>query len=120
MRAVITNLHKLMACKDEYEVARLLTQSGFEQRVMNAFRDPVRISFMLQPPLMRLFGLKKKFALGPWFKPFLSLLASFKSIRGTWLDQFGYAMMQRQTRELRQWYTRLVHDALAHTAQLKS
>ena len=117
MRAVITNLHKLMACKDEYEVARLLTQSGFEQRVMNAFRDPVRISFMLQPPLMRLFGLKKKVALGPWFKPFLSLLASFKSIRGTWLDPFGYAMMRRQERELPQWYTRLLDEALAHTAQ---
>lgn len=114
VRAIIANLHKLMAVKDEYEVARLLTQKGFEERVLGSFREPVRMSFMLQPPLLRLFGMKKKVALGPWFRPFLKMLAGMKAIRGTPIDPFANSAHRRMERTLPLWYLGLLDQALAH------
>src|SRR5690606_7042521 len=75
--AVIDGLHKMMAYKDEYEVARLLTQSTFQQRVAEQFSGPVRVHYHLQPPLARRFGLKGKIRVGPWLHPVLKTLAKF-------------------------------------------
>ena len=111
--AVIRNLHKVMAYKDEYEVARLLTQDTFGQRVAQAFTGPVRVSYMLQPPLARFFGMKKKKAFGPWFRPALSLLARLKFLRGSVLDPFGYAHVRREERALVSWYQDLVRAVMA-------
>jgi indolepyruvate ferredoxin oxidoreductase len=113
-QAVARNLHKLMAYKDEYEVARLLTQSTFRERALAAFDEGAKLYFNLQPPLMRAFGLKKKVALGAsWFTPVLKALAAFRFLRGTPLDIFGYAATRRQERQLIEWYVDLVLRALA-------
>ena len=112
--AVARNLHKLMAYKDEYEVARLLTQRTFTDRVREMFTDPVRISFQLQPPFMRRFGLKRKVGFGPWIVPVLKGLAHLKFLRGTILDPFGGVALRRQERQLVGWYLDLVDDGIRH------
>jgi indolepyruvate ferredoxin oxidoreductase len=110
--AVARNLHKLMAYKDEYEVARLLTQATFRERALAAFDPGAKLYYNLQPPLMRAFGLKKKVALGAWFTPALKLLAAMRFVRGTPFDIFGYAAIRREERKLIAWYADLVMQAL--------
>ena len=110
---VARNLHKLMAYKDEYEVARLLTQRTFQERVKEMFTGPVRMKFNLQPPLVRGFGVKRKVAFGAWSRPLLVLLAKCKVIRGTIADPFGYLAVRREERELLHWYESLLDQALA-------
>ena len=65
--AVARYLFKLMAYKDEYEVARLLLKDEFFQRVRAQFGDDARLAFNLHPPLLRALGLKRKLRLGMWF-----------------------------------------------------
>lgn len=113
-QAVARNLHKLMAYKDEYEVARLLTQATFRARALAAFDNGAKLYFNLQPPLLRAFGLKKKVALNAsWFTPVLKALAAARFLRGTPFDIFGYAATRRQERALIEWYVDLVLRALA-------
>ena len=105
-------LYKLMAYKDEYEVARLLTQSEFERKVRDMWEAPESISYNLHPPLLRRFGLKKKMKLGPWFRYPLLALARLKFLRGTPFDVFGYAAHRRKERELIVWYHNLIETVL--------
>lgn len=109
---VARNLYKLMAYKDEYEVARLLLQKTFKSRVQEMFTGPVRLKFNLQPPLMRWFGLNKKVALGSWVRPVLAILAAGARLRGTRLDPFGYLEVRKEERELITWYVNLVDELL--------
>ena len=113
-RAVARNLHKLMAYKDEYEVARLLTQDTFRERALAGFAPGAKLYFNLQPPLLRAFGMKKKVALGAWFAPVLKILAVLRFVRGTPLDIFGYATTRREERRLIAWYIDLLAPALAN------
>ena len=113
-RAVARNLHKLMAYKDEYEVARLLTQDTFRERALAGFAPGAKLYFNLQPPLLRAFGMKKKVALGAWFAPVLKVLAALRFVRGTPLDIFGYAATRREERRLIAWYIDLLAPALAN------
>ena len=107
------NLHKLMAYKDEYEVARHLTQKTFHERTQAAFKGPVKIYYNLQPPLLRFVGLNKKVPLGPWFTPVLRFLAFFRRLRGTPFDVFGYVKVRKEERRLIPWYNDLMDSALA-------
>jgi indolepyruvate ferredoxin oxidoreductase len=107
-----TSLHKLLAYKDEYEVARLHVDATFRRRTQLTFTAPATISYMLHPPLLRALGLKKKLRLGPWFFPFLRILATMKPVRGTPFDCFGYAPVRRTERRLVSWYRDAVHAAL--------
>ena len=109
-------LFKLMAYKDEYEVARLLTQPEFERRTRDMWESAESISYNLHPPLLRAMGLKKKVKLGPWFRPALRLLAGMKGLRGTAFDPFGYAAIRREERALIGWYRDLVEEILEHVA----
>jgi indolepyruvate ferredoxin oxidoreductase len=111
-QAVIRNLHKVLAYKDEYEVARLLTQQTFAQRVAQSFDGRARISYNLQPPLARLFGMQRKMRLGPWFRPALLALAKLRFVRGTAFDPFGYLAVRRAERALAEWYRQLVAEVL--------
>lgn len=104
-------LHKLMAYKDEYEVARLLTEPG-DTNIADKFDGPVKISYYLHPPLLRALGLKRKLRLGPWFHPFLRLTALCKRLRGTLFDPFGHTTSRREERELVVWYEDLVDQVL--------
>ena len=112
-RAVAWNLHKLMAYKDEYEVARLLADPSFEENVSRTFDKPRRLVYHLHPPLLRRLGFKRKMALGPWARPLLRLLARAKVLRGTALDPFGWLAARRQERELIAWYCELIDSLLA-------
>jgi indolepyruvate ferredoxin oxidoreductase len=110
--AVARYLFKLMAYKDEYEVARLLTQDTFAQRVAASFDGQVRLRYNLQPPLARTLGLRGKVALGPWFTPVLRGLAKLRFVRGTPLDLFGHLPVRREEKALIGWYRDLVEQVL--------
>ena len=112
-RAVAWNLHKLMAYKDEYEVARLLTDRSFDETVSRTFDKPRRLVYHLHPPLLRRLGFKRKMALGSWIRSPLRVLARAKVLRGTPLDPFGWMAARRQERELIAWYRELVDSLLA-------
>jgi indolepyruvate ferredoxin oxidoreductase len=107
-------LYKLMAYKDEYEVARLLTQPDFERGVREMWEAAESVSYNLHPPVLRSLGLKKKLNLGPWFRRPLGWLASMKALRGTPFDIFGHAGIRREERGLITWYRNLVEEVLEH------
>ena len=110
---VARNLFKLMAYKDEYEVARLLTKRSFEEQVRAMWESPVSVNYNLHPPLLRRFGVRRKLKLGPWFRVPLRALASMKGLRGTIFDPFGHMAHRRAERELIRWYSELTLRVMA-------
>ena len=83
-------LYKLMAYKDEYEVARLLTKPEFRNQIDETWAEVESVSSNLHPPLLRSFGVKKKMTtLGPVVPDALRILASMKMLRGGPVDIFG-------------------------------
>ncbi|WP_299938702.1 indolepyruvate ferredoxin oxidoreductase family protein [uncultured Nitratireductor sp.] len=117
-RAVARSLFKLMAYKDEYEVARLHTQTGFSTRIAEEFEGDYRIVHHLAPPFLasgtdaRGRPLKREF--GPWVRLPFRMLARMKRLRGTAFDPFGRTAERRMERELIGWYEAHVEKALAH------
>ena len=111
--AVARHLFKLMAYKDEYEVARLHLSAALEAELHARFGPEVRYYWHLHPPLLRALGLKKKIRFGSWFKPVFSALHAMKGLRGTALDVFGYARVRREERALIGEYRALIERALA-------
>jgi indolepyruvate ferredoxin oxidoreductase len=103
-RAVAVNYAKLLAYKDEYEVARLYTDGRFEQQLRDQFDGDFKISFNLAPPLLGgakdALGRPKKRAFGAWMLPAFRLLAKLRVLRGTALDIFGYSPDRRLERDL--------------------
>ena len=93
---VARSLYKLMAYKDEYEVARLHLASTPDE----ARRPGVRVSWLLQPPVLASIGLKRKIEVGPWFRPVFSALRAARVLRGSPLDPFGYSDVRRTERRL--------------------
>ncbi len=110
--AVIRNLYKLMAYKDEYEVARLHLRPAFHERTRGLFAEPRRLVYHFHPPILRALGLRRKLSLGPWFTPALRLLRWMRRLRGSPFDLFGYAHVRREERRLITWYRGLVETAL--------
>jgi indolepyruvate ferredoxin oxidoreductase len=97
--AVARNLFKLMAYKDEYEVARLHTQTGFLERINNSFEGDFKVHYHLAPPLLSKRNergelVKQKF--GPIMQTAFKVLTKFKALRGTKLDLLGRTE-ERQT-----------------------
>ncbi len=111
--AVARNLFKLTAYKDEYEVARLLTDPAFVASTGEAFAGG-RVSYQLHPPALRAMGRKKKIAFGPRSHVTLRTLARMRRLRGTPFDVFGYAHLRKVERDLRDHYRDLVEE-LART-----
>jgi indolepyruvate ferredoxin oxidoreductase len=105
-------LYKLMAYKDEYEVARLLTKPGFAELIQRTWEDVDSIAYNLHPPLLRALGWNRKIQFGQWFGAPLRLLARLKILRGTPFDIFGYAKIRRSERELIAWYRDLIEQCL--------
>jgi indolepyruvate ferredoxin oxidoreductase len=105
-------LYKLMAYKDEYEVARLLTKPGFEQQIGDTWESVESIGYNLHPPILRALGWKRKIKFGPWFRTSLRVLARLKVLRGTPFDVFGYAKIRREERALTGWYRDLIDQCL--------
>ncbi len=108
--AVARNLFKLMAVKDEYEVARLFTDGAFKHQLDAAFEPGYKVRFYMAPPGS---GAKKR-AFGPWLWPALRLLAKGRRLRGTRLDPFGWQAERREERRLRHDYLALIEGVLAH------
>jgi indolepyruvate ferredoxin oxidoreductase len=116
-RAVAQNLAKLMAYKDEYEVARLYAAPEFTNKLRAQFEgEPGKdysLSFYLAPPLLARRDtnghlVKRRF--GPWVLPVFRLLAKFKGLRGTPLDLFGKTGERRAERRLIGEYVTLVDE----------
>lgn len=95
---------KLMAYKDEYEVARLYTDPAFMQRLKTTFQGDIKLKFNLAPPLLSktdaYSGLPKKREYGSWMLTGFKLLKHFKFLRGSKLDIFGYTAERKMERRL--------------------
>ena len=95
---------KVLAVKDEYEVARLYTDGTFERAIVLHFEGVRRIHFHLAPPLLTrrdpVTGAPRKIRFGPWLMPILRLLARGRRLRGTALDVFGYTAERRRERQM--------------------
>jgi len=116
--AVARNLYKLMAYKDEYEVARLQTDPAFFAQIGDTFQAARAVSYHFHPPLLRAMGLKNKLTLGPWFRPVLKTMSVFKFLRGTPLDVFGYAKVRGEERALVDWYRENVESVISRLSSL--
>jgi indolepyruvate ferredoxin oxidoreductase len=102
-RAVAEGLLKLMAYKDEYEVARLYTDGEFTRMLKQQFEGDVQLEFYMAPPAIsrgREGQAPRKVRLGGWMLPFMKLLAYGRRLRGTALDVFGRTAERRMEREL--------------------
>jgi indolepyruvate ferredoxin oxidoreductase len=102
-RAVAKSLFKLMAYKDEYEVARLYTDPSFIDSLKQQFDGKLSLKFNLAPPLFSkkdAQGRTIKTEYGNWVWPMFKMLAKLKSLRGTKLDPFGWTAERRMERQL--------------------
>ncbi|MGD9881858.1 MAG: indolepyruvate ferredoxin oxidoreductase family protein [Reyranella sp.] len=114
--AVARNYAKLLAYKDEYEVARLYADPAFQAAIERQFEGDYTIRFHLAPPLLarrnpRTGHLVKR-AFGPWMMPAFRILAKLKGLRGTAFDLFGYTAERRTERALIGEYEALVGELL--------
>ncbi|MEO1020325.1 MAG: DUF6537 domain-containing protein, partial [Pseudomonadota bacterium] len=102
--AVALYLFKLMAFKDEYEVARLYTSGDFQAQLAQEFEGDYRLELHLAPPLLSRTdprtGRPAKRRFGPWILRVLNVLKHGKRLRGTPLDMFGYSAERKQERAL--------------------
>ena len=102
--AVARSLFKLMAVKDEYEVARLFTDGSFDRQLRSEFQSWKRIDIHLAPPLFAkrdpATGRLHKATYGPWIRPLLRGLARVRRIRGTLIDPFCWLADRRMERRL--------------------
>lgn len=108
--AVARHLFKLMAYKDEYEVARLSRDPQFLQSLQDQFGADARYAFRLHPPVLRALGMRNKLSLGPWFRHVFAVLYAARRLRGTRLDPFGYAHVRRVERALLVEYEELLEE----------
>jgi indolepyruvate ferredoxin oxidoreductase len=103
-RAVAINYAKLLAYKDEYEVARLFTDGRFEKQLRDQFEGEFKFNFNLAPPILAsgvdALGRPKKRAFGSWMMSVFRVLAKFRFLRGTALDVFGYSADRKLERDL--------------------
>ena len=120
-RAVAINYAKLLAYKDEYEVARLFTDGRFEQQLRDQFEGDYKISFNLAPPMVAkekdALGRPKKRVYGPRMMTGFRWLARMRFLRGTPFDIFGYSADRKLERELIADYEK---DVAAVLGQLSS
>jgi indolepyruvate ferredoxin oxidoreductase len=114
-KAVAKYLFKLMAYKDEYEVARLYSSREFEERMKAAFEDGYKLRYNLAPPLLAkrdAQGQLVKSEYGAWMGVAFRVLAKLKGLRGTRLDPFGHTAERRMERELIREYETLIEELL--------
>jgi len=114
--AVARYLFKLMAYKDEYEVARLYTDGAFAAQVKNTFDGSnLRLKVHLSPPLLSptdKAGRPRKIVFGPWMLSAFGLLARLKGLRGTAFDIFGHTAERKAERKLIADYASMLDEIL--------
>ncbi|HXW10233.1 MAG TPA: DUF6537 domain-containing protein, partial [Steroidobacteraceae bacterium] len=115
--AVAQGYFKLLAYKDEYEVARLHSSPAFLEQLERTFEGDYRLRFHLAPPLLTRpdsrTGQVRKHEYGAWMLPVFRLLARMKGLRGTRLDPFGWLPDRKLERQLIADYERLIDECLA-------
>jgi indolepyruvate ferredoxin oxidoreductase len=113
---VARSLFKLMAYKDEYEVARLYANGEFQKQLRAEFGGEHRLEFHLAPPLLArrdpVTGVPRKMTFGPWLLPVFRLLARLKFLRGSFADPFGHTEERRTERKLISDYEDLLSEIL--------
>ena len=118
--AVARYYFKLLAIKDEYEVARLHSDPAFREKIGAMFEGAYKLNFHLAPPLLArpdpLTGKVAKRRYGPWMSGAFGMLARLKFLRGTVLDVFGHSGERRTERALIGEYERLVDELLGRLA----
>jgi indolepyruvate ferredoxin oxidoreductase len=118
--AVARYYFKLLAIKDEYEVARLYADGEFAKRVAAQFEGDYKLVFHLAPPISNkpdaATGEAKKTAYGPWMMSALRVLAKLKGLRGTAFDVFGRTAERKQERQLITDYEALIDELLPQLA----
>ena len=118
--AVARNYFKLLAYKDEYEVARLYADPAFLQRLDEVFDGDVKLRFHLAPPLLArrdpVTGELQKREYGGWMLNAFRILAKFKALRGTPLDPFGHTEERKEERALAKGYAATIGELLATLA----
>ena len=115
--AAARGYHKLLAYKDEYEVARLFTDPAFPQALAQQFEAGGKLSFHLAPPLLarrdKATGEPRKMQFGRWMLPLFRLLAKGKRLRGTGWDVFGYSHERKLERQMIADYEMLLDEIVS-------
>ncbi|MNQ93215.1 2-oxoacid ferredoxin oxidoreductase [compost metagenome] len=121
--AVARSLFKLMAYKDEYEVARLYTGESFQAQLKGQFEGDYSLRFHMAPPVFARkdprTGVPRKMTLGPRTMTALKVLTRLKGLRGTWFDPFGHTAERKMERSLVQEYRQTIDHLLAGLTQDK-
>jgi indolepyruvate ferredoxin oxidoreductase len=116
--AVARYYFKLMAYKDEYEVARLYSDPGFARKIEGMFEGGYRLKFHLAPPIFNKpdprTGEARKSEFGPWMMAAFRILAKLKRLRGTPFDVFGMSEERKTERRLIGEYEATVAELLEH------
>jgi indolepyruvate ferredoxin oxidoreductase len=114
--AVASYYFKLLAYKDEYEVARLYTNGDFMKKIKGRFEGEFKLKLHLAPPLFSRrdvhTGEPVKTSYGPWILSVMNLLARFKFLRGTAFDPFGKTVERKMERRLIQEYEQTIEELL--------
>jgi indolepyruvate ferredoxin oxidoreductase len=115
--AVAKYYFKLMAYKDEYEVARLYTDGSFQRQLERTFEGDYTLEFHLAPPMLSkpdpATGRPRKMRFGGWMMTAFRLLAKMKGLRGTTFDPFGYTAERRLERQLIADYEKRLDEIVA-------
>lgn len=111
--AVARNLHKLMAYKDEYEVARLALLDESQARYRAVGGPRTKVTYHLHPPALRSLGVQRKLRFGRTAGPSFHALRAMKRLRGTPLDPFGYAKVRRVERAMVREFERAIDTVAA-------
>lgn len=109
--------YKIMAYKDEYEVARLYTNGEFKKKLDAQFQGQYKLQFHLAPPLLsradKSTGAPRKMTFGPWVFTAFKVIQKLKFLRGTRLDPFSYTSERKMERNLINEYEQLVRKAVS-------
>jgi indolepyruvate ferredoxin oxidoreductase len=112
--AVATSLYKLMAYKDEYEVARLSIDPLVRKQIEDEFGIGAAYSYRLHPPVFKALGMRRKISIDRRLaRPMFAVLRGARHLRGTRLDPFGHASVRRTERALAAQFDGIVHTLRA-------
>ncbi len=113
-RAFAQHLYKLLAYKDEYEIARLHLDPAERARVADEFGPGAKVQVLLQPPILSKLGINRKLRFGRSAPLLFRTLRPMRRLRGTRLDPFGHAAIRRLERALPGEYQQFIDTALDH------
>jgi indolepyruvate ferredoxin oxidoreductase len=115
--AIATELYRVLAVKDEYEVSRLLLDERSLAEANAVMDGPVRVAWALHPPVLRSLGVDRKITVGTWAAPLLRVLAAAKRVRATRWDLFGRTKVRRAERAFAAEYRRALERVLGELTE---